>query len=384
MIMEAFNLPSSTPWAFGTDEPHFQRYNLDDRRVTFPRTGFTMRRSTRGILAMNMVLAISYDPNAGLTCGVVLTWSDEQTAFVTEELKGYCRLAGYPLLLPILFTDYQRGLLHQEGEHIWEILLEVETASGQTGAPVISADNYPLSASSDFDTMIKGALQVVQLAAGWVAYTEMLLSATETIRESIRHIKATTPQERLDTVEEAQSIMVEYLGYISLGNNAMLSQLQYIYKRGQAQMTAIYNYIAKRDAQSTLDISTTSRQIAAASKRDSSAMKGIALLTMVFLPGTYAATFLAMPLFDFSNVSGAPTVKTGFWIYWAITIPLTTIVLGVYLTYLVRIQRRDQLEDSKIIRRMNHDNKGQAVYTARSTNASRMKTRPQFTLSSRL
>lgn len=39
MIIEAFNLPSSTPWAFGTDEPHFQRYNLDDRRVTFPRTG---------------------------------------------------------------------------------------------------------------------------------------------------------------------------------------------------------------------------------------------------------------------------------------------------------------------------------------------------------
>ena len=206
-----------------------------------------MRRSTRGILAMNMALSISHDPNAGLTCGVVLTWSDEQTAFITEELKGYCGLTGYPLLLPILFTDYQQGLLHQESERIWDRLLKVETASGQTGAPAIFADHYPLSASSDFDRMIQGALQVVQLAASWVAYTEILLSTTESIQESIRHIKATKPHGRL------------------------------------------YNYIAKRDAQSTLDISTTSRQIAAASKRDSSAMKGIALLTMFFLPGTYAA-----------------------------------------------------------------------------------------------
>ena len=198
-----------------------------------------MRRSTQGILAMNMVLSISYDPNAGLTCGVVLTWSDEQTAFVTEELKGYYKLAGYPLLLPILFTDYQRGLLQQEGERIWERLLEVETASGQTGAPVMFADHYPLSASSDFDGMIKGALEVVQLAGAWVTYTELLLSATETIRESIRYINATTTHGRLDYVEEAESIVVEYLGYISHRCNAMLSQLQYIYKRGQAQMTAV-------------------------------------------------------------------------------------------------------------------------------------------------
>ena len=188
---------------------------------------------------MNMVLSIAHDPNAGLTCGVVLTWSDEQTAFITDELKGYHGMAGYPLLLPILFTDYQRGLLRHEGEQVWERLLEVETASGQTGVPVIFADHYPLSASSDFDRMIKGVLQVVQLAAGWVAYTEILLSATETIQDSIRHINATTPHGRLEYVEAAESIMVEYLGYISHRCKAMLSELQYIYKRGQAQMTAV-------------------------------------------------------------------------------------------------------------------------------------------------
>ena len=110
---------------------------------------------------MNMAMSISHDPNSGLTCGVVLTDSGEQIAFLTEELKGYYEMAVYPLLLPILFTEYQRQLLYQEAQRIWKRLLEVETASGQTGAPVMFAGNYPPPESSDFDEMIKGALQVV-------------------------------------------------------------------------------------------------------------------------------------------------------------------------------------------------------------------------------
>ena len=39
----------------------------------------------------------------------------------------------------------------------------------------------------------------------------------------------------------------------------------------------------------TIALAADSRQIAAATKKDSSAMKTIALLTMIFLPGTFVA-----------------------------------------------------------------------------------------------
>jgi hypothetical protein len=96
-------------------------------------------------------------------------------------------------------------------------------------------------------------------------------------------------------------------------------------------------------------------------------MKGIAFLTMVFLPGTYVAvscpliiikvektpkrcqltnkTFFAIPLLDFSNPT--PTSKPGFWIYWAVTAPLTISVLAIYLTYLARVERKHREEDKK-------------------------------------
>lgn len=56
----------------------------------------------------------------------------------------------------------------------------------------------------------------------------------------------------------------------------------------------IYNLLAKQDNQinqhiavQSLNLAESSRHIATAAKRDSSTMKAIAALTMVFLPGTY-------------------------------------------------------------------------------------------------
>ena len=56
-------------------------------------------------------------------------------------------------------------------------------------------------------------------------------------------------------------------------------------------------------------------------------------------------TFFAMPLFDFYTSSKTPSVRPSFWIYRVLTIPLTAIVLTIYLSYLVRSRRRDREED---------------------------------------
>jgi hypothetical protein len=46
-----------------------------------------------------------------------------------------------------------------------------------------------------------------------------------------------------------------------------------------------------------------------------------------------------MPLLDFSTPT--PTSKPGFWLYWAVTAPLTISVLAIYLTYLTRVEREE-------------------------------------------
>ena len=52
-----------------------------------------------------------------------------------------------------------------------------------------------------------------------------------------------------------------------------------------------------------------------------------------------------MPYFGFSASDGTLIIQPQFWIYWALTIPLTLTVLVVYLAYLLWIQNKHRVED---------------------------------------
>ncbi|KAH2097220.1 hypothetical protein KXW65_003610 [Aspergillus fumigatus] len=62
-------------------------------------------------------------------------------------------------------------------------------------------------------------------------------------------------------------------------------------------LRVVYNIISQQN--NRINIS-----IARAARRDSSSMKIIALLTMLFLPGTYISSLFAMPLFDWTAMKG--------------------------------------------------------------------------------
>ncbi|ORY00877.1 hypothetical protein BCR34DRAFT_606119, partial [Clohesyomyces aquaticus] len=105
----------------------------------------------------------------------------------------------------------------------------------------------------------------------------------------------------------------------------------------QAQQSAVYNYIAQRDARVQRELAQSASQTALASKRDSSSMKGIAILTMVFLPGTYIATLFTIP--------GMQTMRNNFSLYWAVTLPITLAVLAAYAMYQFFVDRKHRRED---------------------------------------
>ncbi|KAL8314255.1 hypothetical protein RB593_008068 [Gaeumannomyces tritici] len=73
-------------------------------------------------------------------------------------------------------------------------------------------------------------------------------------------------------------------------------------------------------------------EIAFDTKRDSQHMRSIALLTMVFLPGTFLASVFSMTFFDWKE--GA-SVSEYIWIYFVIAILLTLIVIGVWWYWIV-------------------------------------------------
>jgi len=97
--------------------------------------------------------------------------------------------------------------------------------------------------------------------------------------------------------------------------------------------------------------------MAASSSRDSAAMKTLAFLTILFLPGTYIAAIFSTGMFNWHIDSGSQqaaaerannarsmsaradanatptpekTISDLFWVYWAVTVPLTILVAAAW------------------------------------------------------
>ncbi|KAF7540555.1 hypothetical protein G7054_g1228 [Neopestalotiopsis clavispora] len=91
----------------------------------------------------------------------------------------------------------------------------------------------------------------------------------------------------------------------------------------------LYTSVAQDDGE-------TSAKLAAAAGRDSTSMKIIALITAAYLPATFVATLFSMGMFEWKSngpdADGAGTASSSispdFWMYWAVTIPLTVITLA--------------------------------------------------------
>lgn len=60
-------------------------------------------------------------------------------------------------------------------------------------------------------------------------------------------------------------------------------------------------------------------------------MKAIAAVTMFFLPGTFAASIVAMPIFQWTAPAGGDVVGQRIGVYWAVAVALTLCDCGLVL-----------------------------------------------------
>ncbi|KAL4904162.1 hypothetical protein BDW74DRAFT_32677 [Aspergillus multicolor] len=85
-----------------------------------------------------------------------------------------------------------------------------------------------------------------------------------------------------------------------------------------------------------------STRIANTTKNDSYAMRTLALMSVVFLPATFIASFFSMDMFDWHASDGNSIVTPRLWIYWAVTTPLTLLVAVIWLVLYRRHLGREE------------------------------------------
>src|SRR5437762_717008 len=121
-----------------------------------------MRRSNWGLLGIDVALSISHNPSTGITCALLLRFSDAQVAYILHQLGILASLASHPLLLPTLTSGYIQTFLGDYAEDIIGRLLKLEMESGQTG--ILSYDKYglwPLGQRNDYAAITREVLGII-------------------------------------------------------------------------------------------------------------------------------------------------------------------------------------------------------------------------------
>ncbi|KAH6625585.1 hypothetical protein C7974DRAFT_414085 [Boeremia exigua] len=132
-------------------------------------------------------------------------------------------------------------------------------------------------------------------------------------------------QLRPDPRSRRSSALVPHVAFQLQMLRNLLSRSQSNKERLQNEVAQAHNMIAQRDSQ-------TMTKLGEAAKRDSGAMRTVAVVTMAFLPPTFLSAIFSMSFFNYTPppASSGWSVSSSVWIYFLCAVPLTLGTLGVW------------------------------------------------------
>ncbi|KAL8788932.1 MAG: hypothetical protein Q9213_001455 [Squamulea squamosa] len=193
--------------------------------------------------------------------------------------------------------------------------------------------------------------RTVQFQVGWIEWLQAQHLFLNLLRFGTREIIDLPPTKR--PIEEGVASSLSLCASLS---RESFEQVRTLRNRIRIQLSVVANFIAQNDSRTNIAIADASRRIAFETRRDSDAMKTIAALTMVFLPGTFVATLFGMVFFTVDSSSSTKFhVNSLWWIYVAVTLPLTLLTIGVWRGWLHMVRRsRKQDEESVGLKEKSH------------------------------
>jgi hypothetical protein len=77
-------------------------------------------------------------------------------------------------------------------------------------------------------------------------------------------------------------------------------------------------------------------------------MKALAVVTAIFLPGTFVATVFSMPLLDWKIAKSI--ILSNAAVYWTVTIPVTLVTILTYVVWSFCYSRRGESKATSLIK----------------------------------
>ncbi|KAL7949544.1 hypothetical protein V8C42DRAFT_214647 [Trichoderma barbatum] len=246
-----------------------------------------------------------------------------------------------PMFPALLFSMILSMQIHLEEAKIKLKLRNIEERTGQERM----ADRKQEKATTE--TYIKLAAQVDRHAVKLASVGRKSKMAEKTLAFILKNMPEPSAAVNSATMASVKTCQL-LSNHVSLLQDRLSMQavdIEFTLKRVQLQINTLTGIISRDDVKANLDLAESQH-------RDSLSMKTLAIVTMLFLPGSFISALFSTSMFDWDSVdpdSGSIGVRTmpQFGLYWAITIPLTFITFLFYFFWLrVMKQQRNRKKQS--------------------------------------
>ncbi|KAI1112576.1 hypothetical protein F5Y14DRAFT_442552 [Nemania sp. NC0429] len=376
-VSEAFYMHRSiSPAINRADVPLFSYddYFLQDEPDAEKARVYTCRSTNAW--GSDLAMTVTHFPHCRLSFGALLGCSEPHKKYVVQQLRLAIRQASHPLLLPGLFVEIERKRHH--------IIFESGVSRLESMIPTLDSgaliSQHQPTNDSERHAKQRVYLDMLHLKNGLTTWSQQLnkmldhaRTLTDEYAEPWRRVSRQPAGESCRDSEMASNsalrdpkpdVVASFedrpdnqsstnsVGDFGIDQETMVTTNLKIIKRIESILEDYRDKIIECQTRfdglamaTQLYQGETSMSLALTSSRDSRHMRTIALVTMVFLPGTFFATIFSMTFFNWQAGDGESAVSSSFWIYIAFSVASTAVVLLAYY-YSISRRPRQGLGDS--------------------------------------
>ncbi|KAE9363918.1 hypothetical protein N431DRAFT_550606 [Stipitochalara longipes BDJ] len=293
----------------------------------------TCTARTSSLLHDDLGLSSTFLTEPGLNLAILYGCNEEQKEQIIHRLETLDLAYNHPMLLPGLLAQLERIRLVGMVDN----LLDKFVLRGRTK---LSSFLKLCFESRDLMNQIQAVKkQLAKMATETIKFGELISN------KCVEDILSPDEEKRLKSAGEQ---IVSQLSEISDEFDEKVNDCKMVVDNMSLTMQTVWNNFAREDNKTNLKLSRVNTDLARANtalsedmKRDSSQMRSIALLTMVFLPLSTVASIFSTTLFSWDAMEGKTVVSGYLWVFVVIAIGLTSLTVGAWYLATYRTRRQE-------------------------------------------
>lgn len=231
-------------------------------------------------------LAFRYFPESKTCIGILLVQNYKDVAAeLLRDLNTHQVLIGQPLLLPLLAQQAMTKLITSWLTQHKEVIIDAQSQTGIHHMLSLRKSSEFMDYARLSATISGTAVNIATNELCWHVLADHAEHMVEQLKGESN--SALVPRSELDFA--VASFMEHHASRVARNARVMLHEAESWQKKALILVQGIFNLIAQQDQNTSIGIARDSKTLAEESKRDSTSMEAIAIVTMTYLPGTFAA-----------------------------------------------------------------------------------------------